>query len=106
MKSKIKKITKEVKNRLTSLYKNQLVNIILFGSQARGDAEDESDIDIMILLKDQIIPAQELKKCSDIIYELSFKFDTVISFLFAQEENFLNQKTPLFLNIKKEGIIL
>ncbi|OGI04194.1 MAG: hypothetical protein A2Y25_08795 [Candidatus Melainabacteria bacterium GWF2_37_15] len=106
MKEKIQEIIKEFKNKIVPLYKTQLTNIILFGSQARGDAEDGSDIDIIIILKGKINPAEEINKCSDIISELSLKFDTVISCIFAQEDKFVNKKTPLFLNIKKEGIVL
>ncbi|HSA07175.1 MAG TPA: nucleotidyltransferase domain-containing protein [Candidatus Gastranaerophilales bacterium] len=106
MKEQVEKIIEEFKNKMIPIYKNQLVKLILFGSQARNEAVEGSDIDIIVILKDEINPAAEINKCSDVIAELSLKFDIVISCIFAQEDKFNNKKTPLFMNIKKEGIIL
>jgi len=106
MKGKIQNIINKFKNKIMPIYENQLSCMILFGSQARGDFEEGSDIDIMVVLKGEISPAAEINKCSDIISELSLEFDTVISCVFAQEDKFNNKKTPLYLNIKKEGIVL
>ena len=44
-------ILKQVKTRLKAKYGDRLCGIILYGSEARGDAEPDSDIDLLVLLK-------------------------------------------------------
>ncbi len=48
---KIKEILKEFRTGVEKLYGKKLKNIILYGSWARGDATDESDIDLLIVLE-------------------------------------------------------
>jgi predicted nucleotidyltransferase len=102
----IRQITREFKNRISLLYKNKLANVILFGSQARDDAKDGSDVDILIVLKGDVNPVEEIKKISELRYSISTEFDKVISCVFTSEEKFLNENIPLFLNVKREGIVL
>jgi predicted nucleotidyltransferase len=47
-------IVKELRDRMTETYRDRLIALILFGSQARGDANPDSDIDILVVLKDDI----------------------------------------------------
>ena len=45
---------KELVEGLTDIFQNNISMIILYGSVARGEATDESDIDIVIILKDEM----------------------------------------------------
>jgi hypothetical protein len=49
----IEPIVCEFKAALQSLYGDRLNGIVLFGSYARGDYDEESDIDLMMLLNDE-----------------------------------------------------
>jgi len=107
MNNKIKKILNIFKTQLGEIYKNRLGKLILFGSQARNDAEEGSDIDVLIILKDKEINAvQEIRKITDLVSSLSLEFNEVISCVFVSEKRYLNEKSPLILNVRKEGIIL
>jgi len=50
MKDRLTVIIAQLRQALERMYGEQLVKIVLFGSQARGDARPDSDIDILILL--------------------------------------------------------
>ncbi|WP_069792045.1 nucleotidyltransferase domain-containing protein [Cyanobacterium sp. IPPAS B-1200] len=100
------KIINKTKKKLSECYKKDLHSIILYGSQARGDAKIYSDIDILIVLKSTFNYLQELNKTSTFIADLSLEYDTVISRAFISQKSFLNDKTPFLINIKREGIPL
>ncbi len=99
----IKTILAEVKKRLKQIYGDKLKDIILYGSYARGDFTEGSDIDIIILLKDMKEPASERRKYFDAIWELDLKYDTLISTIPLTEKDFRTKKLPVILNAKREG---
>lgn len=107
MNNKIKKITDILKSQINTLYQNRLYNLVLFGSQARNEAVEGSDIDVLIVLKDENVNAvKELRIITDLITSLSLEFNEVISCVFVSEKRYLNEKSPLLLNVRKEGIVL
>jgi predicted nucleotidyltransferase len=102
----IRAVLEEVKERLIKIYGRKLKGIILYGSYARGDFEDSSDIDIIILLEDMNEPIIERERYFDVIYELDLKYDTVISIVPFKEEDFKKRRLPIILNAKREGIFI
>ncbi len=87
-------------------YQNNLEKMILFGSQARGDASPDSDIDILVILKNQFNSYQENKKNSYFISELCLKNDIVITCFLMNLEAWKSTNNSFTRNIKKEGVIL
>ena len=103
---KIKTILDEVKKCLEEIYGDKLKGIILYGSYARGDFTDGSDIDLILLLEDMKDPLAEREKYFNEIWKLDLKYDTVISLLPLKEEEYKKRKLPVILNAKREGISL
>lgn len=103
---KIKTILDEVKKHLEKIYGNKLKGIILYGSYARGDYTDGSDIDLIILLEDMKDPLAEREKYFNEVWQLDLKYDTVISIIPFKEEEYRKRKLPVILNAKREGISL
>ncbi|EAZ92439.1 nucleotidyltransferase domain-containing protein [Crocosphaera chwakensis] len=58
----LKKNLNKINSYLKSLYGKELETVILFGSQARQEAEKDSDIDILIVLKTKFNYYEEIKK--------------------------------------------
>ena len=87
-------------------YKNNLEQVMLFGSEARGEATLESDIDILIVLKEQFNYYQEVKKISKFISKLCLKYNRLVSCCFTTSERLKNDDSAFYRNIKKEGIKL
>jgi predicted nucleotidyltransferase len=106
MNNEIVNILKKLKTEFEKLYQSRLVTLILFGSQARGDAESGSDIDVLVVLKGTVQVGTEVKRTGQIIADLSLQHDEVINCIFMEEDYFLNRQGPLLRNIRKEGILL
>ncbi|MEG3968012.1 nucleotidyltransferase domain-containing protein [Microcoleus sp. T2B6] len=102
---KLKNILMQLRSHFEQLYGDRLTKMVLYGSQARGDARPDSDIDILVL-KGQVNPGEEIKRISHIRADLSLQNDEVISFLFMDEKRLIHYNEPLFRNIRKEGIAL
>jgi predicted nucleotidyltransferase len=102
----INKILEKVKGFLQKTYQENLDKVILFGSRARGDHHSDSDIDILIVLKEPFNYSQEIEKTSIFISEVSLEFDLVISRVFAEAKELNLKNTPFFMNVRKEGVTL
>jgi predicted nucleotidyltransferase len=103
---KEKQAVKELVDELKKLYGDNLSRVILYGSKARGDATEDSDIDIMIVLKDVKDKSKELEKLIKLTTEIDFRYETLISVTLQSEEEYLKKRSPLLLNVRKEGIVL
>ncbi|NEO26336.1 MAG: nucleotidyltransferase domain-containing protein [Kamptonema sp. SIO4C4] len=98
-------ILSQLRSHLENLYGDRLVHLILFGSQARGEATPDSDIDILIVLKGTVNIGEEIQRTSPIIATLSLNYNIVLSRLFMNQETFTKKSSPLLRNIRQEGIL-
>ncbi len=103
----IKLILNELKTELRNLYGDRLSQVILFGSHARGDFHDDSDIDILILLKDETISCyQEIRRMSPLVTDLNLSHNILLSVLPDTEGRYEKSQIPIFQEIKRDGIFL
>ena len=89
-------------------YADRLAKIILYGSYARGDFHEESDIDFLVLLNDNEVSVKsEIGATNDELFDLSMKHNFIpISSYTISENNFNSSNKALFRFIKKEGITI
>jgi len=97
----------EFLSRIRRRLSSHITIVRLFGSQARGEATEESDIDLFIIVKSY---SKEVEiSILDEAYEVSLKHDVVITPLVYGEEEVnspLFQVTPFYKNVTEEGISL
>jgi predicted nucleotidyltransferase len=81
---------------------------ILFGSRARGDAEPDSDWDLLVLTKNTDTESLNRILLSDLLHQVEMPNDWIISLIVRNEEDWNDNYavTPLFDTIQKEGIEL
>ena len=97
-------ILRELRDRFQALYGDRLVKVVLYGSHARGDADPDSDIDVLVVLRGPVNAGEETERTGDFVAELSLRHSKVISCLFMDEERFLHRQGPLLRNIRKEVV--
>lgn len=97
-------ITSRIKQSVNSI--DSKARVILFGSRARGDYEDSSDWDFLVLTSHQV-DDQIKKRIREKLLDAELEAGEVISSLIFSQDKWLNyQITPLYQNIAKEGIEL
>lgn len=104
--SEILTILKPLQNYLKQEYQDQLNQVILFGSQARGDATLASDIDILIVLQELTDPSAELERTSEFTAQFCLEHSILVSRFFISQLRFETENSPLLRNIRQEGIAL
>lgn len=106
MDTRLKPILEELRRQLEIIYDGKMVSLILFGSQARGDAEPGSDIDVLVVLKGPVTPGQEIERTTNIVADLALRFNEVISCVFMDEARFRLRNGPFLRNVRREGIFV
>lgn len=81
---------------------------ILFGSRARGDAEPDSDWDLLVLTKNKDSESLNRALLSDLLHQVEMPNDWIISLMVRNEKDWNDHYsvTPLFDTIQREGIEL
>lgn len=81
---------------------------ILYGSEARGDARADSDIDVLILLDGDKRNFRREEKISGALYNLELNTGVLISPMIMLRKQWENRpfKTPFYINVVNEGIVL
>lgn len=92
---------------LIDIFSSNILAVILYGSVARNDNTDDSDIDIVIIIKNEMDDATK-ERFIHWSAELDLRYDRVFSIIDIQEENMekWGNVLPFYKNIQKEGIIL
>ncbi len=83
---KLQLILNQLRHYLKETYQNKLDQVILFGSQARGEADKDSDIDILIILKTPFNDYQETQRISDYITDICLENNILITCFFTSKE--------------------
>ncbi len=96
----------EYRQRLLDILGDDLYAIILYGSQARGDAVDASDIDVLCVMKNAFDYGELIDRTCEASAEISLKHDVVISTAFVTRFDYENRNTPFLMNVRREGLSL
>lgn len=97
------KLTKRIKD----LLGNQLVLLEIFGSKIRGNFTPDSDIDLLIVVKNKDVKLKN--KVYDILFEIDpyfeYKISLIIYSTYEYEQN-IRLKSPFIENLQREAIKL
>lgn len=89
---------------LRELYGDRLKQVLLFGSWARGDANPESDIDLLVVLDQVDSRGEERDRMDEILARHSLENDTIITEIPVSESELRAAEIPLMMRIREEAV--
>jgi len=103
------KILKELKQKLVQNFGNNIVNVILFGSQSTGLTHKNSDYDIIVVLKNEYYDWHYKDNIRNVFYDYSIDYEMFFDILIITEyeiNNTLRGVQPIFTNALNKGIYI
>jgi uncharacterized protein len=99
-------LVRNIKDRLRQTYGNRLCGVVLYGSSARGEATDSSDIDILVLLEGAVSLSTEIRRTIDALYDLQLEVGRPIHAIPVEANLYEAGEFSLYRNAMREGIRL
>ncbi|MFQ5868360.1 MAG: nucleotidyltransferase domain-containing protein [Candidatus Zixiibacteriota bacterium] len=102
----IQSIIDELKRELQRIYRDRLKGVVLYGSYARGEATEDSDIDILVVVDGVDNPFTESRRFAEIVWRLSLENDIVILAMAVDFHKFERSELPALALAREEGVKL
>ncbi len=97
-------VLSRMKSRLRAAFGQRLQGVILYGSEARRQSDQESDIDLLVLLSGPVDQGEDSWTCIRALYALVLELERPIHAKPTDVLAYEAQQLPLYQNVKQEGI--
>ena len=102
----LESILRELDGGLRELYGKRHRGLVLYGSHARGEADEGSDVDVLLLLEGEVGVGTEIRRSSGLVAALSLEADCVLSLVPVNVEDYRASSDPYLVNARREGLLL
>jgi predicted nucleotidyltransferase len=109
MKVEIDLIMNELVQKIAPIFGDKLKRVVLYGSYARGDFDEESDIDVMFLVDEDEEKLRTYRKpVRKVESELDFKYEVLLCGILQNKDRFYQciKDVPFYSNVDKEGVVV
>lgn len=97
-------VLQKVRSALEAAFPDRLRGVVLYGSEARGTARPDSDIDLLVLLDAPVRLARDIDKAVEALYPLSLRLGRHISAMPVDAEEYESVECPLYRAAHREGV--
>lgn len=101
-----RKLLHRIKMLLEQAFGDRLQGVVLYGSEARGEATPESDIDILVLLTGPVQLGRDLRTIIHALYPLELEIERIIDATPVDVVVYEAGEFTLYRNAKREGIVI
>lgn len=104
MSMELNHILKQFKEDLAREYGNRLHRLVCYGSQTRGEAHPDSDIDLTLVLEGEVRPSREIDRILDILADFNLRYGVLISVLPVDLDTWEKAEGPFWRNVRREEV--
>jgi len=104
MSSNTDNLLKQIRQQLEAVHGSRLKGVILYGSEARGQAGPDSDIDLLVLLEGPVQYGLDLEKNLQALHPLAMELSRRISAKPVSMQEYRTADCPLYRRAREEGI--
>jgi uncharacterized protein len=103
---KIRRVLYRLKQELAALYDDRLAALVLYGSFARREESDASDIDVLVVLEGEVSQVDEIWRMGEVGAKLLLEYGELVSIVPTSQADFLDPHSLLLRTIYQEGILI
>jgi predicted nucleotidyltransferase len=100
----VRDLLQAYKEGLDRLYGERLKGLYLFGSHARGEAQPDSDVDLVVVLDEVSEYGREIRRTSELTASLALEYEVSISCVFSSRADWLRAEGPFLVNVRTDAI--
>jgi predicted nucleotidyltransferase len=102
----LEEVLRDLDGGLRDLYGERHRGLVLYGSWARGEADEGSDVDLLLLLEGPVEVGREIRRSSGVVASLALKAGLVLSLIPVSIEDYRDSSDPYLINARREGAIV
>jgi predicted nucleotidyltransferase len=91
---------------LRRLYGEQAPSLLLYGSYARGEADEASDVDVLLIYPVDMLSGHEINRLGSILADINVRYQVLISVLPVSEQEYQSSSGIFWKNVRQEGVLL
>jgi predicted nucleotidyltransferase len=99
-------LRKEIRTRLEAAFRDRLQGVLLYGSEARNEAREGSDLDLMVLLDGPVRLGRDLETIIEALYPVQLEIDAPIHATPVPADVFEAGEWGVYRSARREGVFL
>lgn len=99
----IQPLLADLRAALDDLYGDRFARLVLYGSYARGDTHDESDVDVLVVLHGSVQPGREIRRMSTVRTQIGLRYERALSLLPVSTSDYQDRSSAWVQSARKGG---